>query len=485
MRKAVHTIVLPKALFGTEIRYPGPTRPGKQRVNGTFPRVRNGLQDTIGKLQVAINSAIRGALPVWKTTPIEAMLRESSTPPIQLLLDMARTRHALRLGTLDKGHPLVPRILNYTARRNRGNAVRPTILTEAATSVPLFPRPILCPRIHATPPTQATKEEATKAFNTWTARLPLTHLLVFTDVSQIGRKTGYGYAVYQGPSHDSIRAGCRPLPHAGVFDAEAEGARAGLVACLQNCIQEDTSAITVCLDNTSVIWCLNGTPPVTSQEAILDFRAYVRKHHIPIDCRWSPGHMNIMGNEMADQLAKRGASKRPHFDPQPTFSHVRRLLRKEHRQAYEQWWLHNMPTGYAGLKLEAPLKPTAEIETLTRRELHWVIAARTGHGDFEKHHRRFNHEDAKMTCSCGAYKTPAHPLFCRKANKNPPWLGHNQYVDAMLGLGWPSFVKQINHSSFFDTTCTRYRERELPTQGHHTSEAEPYPTSTSKPRSTV
>ncbi|KAG7146003.1 hypothetical protein HYQ46_005209 [Verticillium longisporum] len=79
MRKAVHTIVLPKALFGTEIRYPGPTRPGKQRVNGTFPRVRNGLQDTIGKLQVAINSAIRGALPVWKTTPIEAMLRESNS----------------------------------------------------------------------------------------------------------------------------------------------------------------------------------------------------------------------------------------------------------------------------------------------------------------------------------------------------------------------------------------------------------------------
>ena len=35
---------------------------------------------------------------------------------------------------------------------------------------------------------------------------------------------------------------------------------------------------------------------------------------------------------------------------------------------------------------------------LSRHLIHGLIAARTGHGNFAAHHRRFHHEDATLEC---------------------------------------------------------------------------------------
>jgi hypothetical protein len=36
------------------------------------------------------------------------------------------------------------------------------------------------------------------------------------------------------------------------------------------------------------------------------------------------------------------------------------------------------------------------------------------HGDFAWYHRRLNHTNAKLTCSCGCDKTPEHLALCHK-----------------------------------------------------------------------
>jgi hypothetical protein len=107
----------------------------------TVPPGSNRLQHSISLIQKAVNHALRGCLPVWKTTPLPALYREASVPPVEQLLGSARVRHAMRLRTLDKQHPLVHR--STTARTTNGATARSTILQFAITLVQEFPRPVL------------------------------------------------------------------------------------------------------------------------------------------------------------------------------------------------------------------------------------------------------------------------------------------------------------------------------------------------------
>ncbi|POS84336.1 hypothetical protein EPUL_004526 [Erysiphe pulchra] len=52
--------------------------------------------------------------------------------------------------------------------------------------------------------------------------------------------------------------------------------------------------------------------------------------------------------------------------------------------------------------------------TISRRLLHRLIAARTGHGDFAAYHRRLKNLDAELECVCGQEITPTHFIRCRR-----------------------------------------------------------------------
>ncbi|KDN63501.1 hypothetical protein CSUB01_12226 [Colletotrichum sublineola] len=466
MRRAVHTIVIPRALYGSEVWYPGNKRCSLKRKGDTHPMVNHGLTYSIDKIQTAINNALRGCLPVWKTTPIPALLRESSTPPAGLLLDFARQRHGLRLGTLDINHPLVTRASEHRRRNQKGGPVRPTILTHLMDNTPSFPRPALQNRTYKRLSTyQAegqTKDCAAVDHKEWMRATPPTHITVYTDGSQQDpSETGFGYVVFRG--EELVHQGRRRLPRAEVYDAEVEGARAGLKAALRH-RHRGTDGITVCLDNSAVIYGLDGSPAVSSQEAFLDFIHTATTCGEKVDVRWVPGHIGVLGNELADQLAKEGARMRPadlETRP-PTYSHVKRSIRNGQRLAFTRWWHNNRPDSYKSLDndekhdLTATLQPTEELVTLNRKELHWLIAARTGHGDFAGYHDRFNHPDANRKCSCGKLKTPRHPLKCRKTRRvdgPAPWFNTEKDIAEQLTWRFKDFIKHIKHNDFFTRIC--------------------------------
>jgi hypothetical protein len=131
-----------------------------------------------------------------------------------------------------------------------------------------------------------------------------------------------------------------------------------------------------------------------------------------IRVRWCPGHTGIEGNELADQLAKEGA-KMPVGDNLPTVSYCRRHMRSLLAIAFQRWWDEVDRETYRGLQLKAELKKLPEL-TLQRRQLGYLLAARTRHGDFADYHERFNHEDAELNCPCGRRKSPTHLFYCRK-----------------------------------------------------------------------
>ena len=77
----------------------------------------------------------------------------------------------------------------------------------------------------------------------------------------------------------------------------------------------------------------------------------------------------------------------------------------------DEWCSTALPTRYRDLNLQMRRREPPEL-ALSRRLLHGLYAARSGHGDFATYHRRFNHHDANLECRCGQEKSPTHFVRC-------------------------------------------------------------------------
>lgn len=440
LRKAIITVVIPTALYAAECWYAGrrlPARGTSRAAQGATASARVGWH--IDAIQRAINTAARGCLPVWRTTPNRTLCRDAGIPSAELALEEARLRFAFRLHTLDADHPLVQRMQTPVRARGRlaGTAFRPrTRLQVAAQEFPGFDRPIL-PPLHFTPgcrkdPTEGLdKRLAAIAFEKWWANLPASDIVAFTDGSQMQDLLGYGFAIYRpgGGEGELVGSGCASLnPCAVVFDAEALGALRGLQHAIR--LADRDVRIWVCLDNTAAIWCLRGTPSMTSQRHFLAFHEAAASHPGGVRVKWCPGHLDIPGNETADALAKGGLRAPPDPDSTPTLSGVKMRLRRRLRDYRAALWDRlkaGLSDRYLDWDLEWDLDCPEELACLSRPALHRFLALRTGHGDFAWYHRKFNHpeDSCEMTCwRCHADKTPEHMVFCPKSlrlYKDWPW----------------------------------------------------------------
>ena len=99
---AAKACIIPVALYGMEARWPGlerESRTNPDRLVGT------GVLGLTDKLDKALKTAARAVLPVWKTTPIPILHRESGIPSALTALAQAILRCATRLAGPDRNHP--------------------------------------------------------------------------------------------------------------------------------------------------------------------------------------------------------------------------------------------------------------------------------------------------------------------------------------------------------------------------------------------
>ncbi|KAI1687481.1 Exo-endo-phos-2 multi-domain protein [Pyrenophora tritici-repentis] len=270
-------------------------------------------------------------------------------------------------------------------------------------------------------PTQGQgKDIAAQNFTIWWESLGQETITVFSDGSeqQINgtRVVTYGYAIYQGQAAVATGQGSlNALSH--VFDAEAIGACRGLKHALQLSLPSQRE-IVLCIDSTAVIWGIRGTAPTSSQWAFLQIHGAMEAYNVKT--RWAPGHMKIVGNELADQLADNEA-KDPHqpygMAASPTRSGIRTVGRRLLEHTRDTWWKDKssrLSAWYTQWQLPYDTRRTPAALWLPRRILAKVLMIRSTHGDFEWYHRKFNHEDTSK-CLCGRPKTPEHLVFCKRA----------------------------------------------------------------------
>jgi ribonuclease HI len=479
LRKAVTTCVLSSALYGTEAWYAGRSRPSPHKKNGATIQVSTKLGGHVKMVQSVITLAARGVLPVWRTTPLPTLMRDSGLPSAEVALEEAKARFALRLQTVDECHPLAKRTEVSPTRRGRGAGRRKptTKIHRLGSLLPAIPRPKLrmphfSPGCRTDPTLGATKAIAAEQFKRWWKALPSEDVTIFSDGSEQNkagqRGVGYGFAAYQGARKilDGLGTICS-VSH--VFDAEAVGAWKGLQAVLRDS-RLGCRRIWLCIDSTSVIWCLRGNASESSQWAFHLCQDAMQTRDIRI--KWSPGHMGIEGNEEADTLA--GSAADP-FSPKwiddpialrPTVSGIRSLARDIKKTAMDSWWATVEPklsSRYRKWAFPYAVRPLKELD-LPRSTLHRLLAIRTGHGDFDWYHKKFKHDDAVLNCSCGKKKTPDHLVHCRKTfrflwnwpfkPKRPPRNQSEGWDYLRLLQGSPrDFEKFLQLTGFYSRIC--------------------------------
>ncbi|KAJ3495022.1 hypothetical protein NLG97_g3691 [Lecanicillium saksenae] len=143
-----------------------------------------------------------------------------------------------------------------------------------------------------------------------------------------------------------------------------------------------------------------------------EFQKIGDRHPYLISVKWSPGHTGIFGNDLADQLAKHGATL-PIDDHLPSVSYRKRQMKKQITIDHRAWWASVERTEYQKFGLNAELKKLPEL-SLPRRALSHLLTARSQHGDFAEYHERFHPGQATLECPCGRQKSPTHIFYCRK-----------------------------------------------------------------------
>ena len=480
LRKAVISCVLSTALYGTECWYGGRTKATKQRRQDRSSEVSARLGWHIAAINKVITTAARGILPVWRTTPIPALLRDSALPSAEAALEEARLRFAAHLQTVDASHPLTARCTAPIRSRGRGAGTPQRARTKVqrlALLLPSIPRPTLAAPHYTKdcrrdPTRGQDKKTASTQFTTWWENLPPNDLTIFSDGSEQyvdgDRRVTYGYAAYQGRRRlYTGRGSLHECSH--VFDAEAVGAWRGLQVAL-NQPHLRLRRIWLCIDSTSVLWGIRGNAPLSSQWAFL--RVHNAMEIWDIHTKWCPGHTGILGNEEADSLADREAK-----DPSapfgiaanPTVSGIRTAARRQVELARQAWWKKantGLSEWYRQWQLPYTTTKSPVELTLPRRVLSHFLAIRTTHGDFSWYHRKFHHEEANCHCTCGRPKTPDHLVRCkftialfRRWPTRPSWPPSDRaeglhYLQFLLSepLAFDSF---LSLTSYYATICPR------------------------------
>jgi hypothetical protein len=218
------------ALYGGELWWKGP----RGRTYEGLPGITSGHESALNNFDALVCRAGRLAFPFHRRAPNAAVHREMQLPPARLLLEGRRLKWSLRLKLVDDHHPLATRKENKqgrpTTRDTKSSlALLNDLLPVVPFSVDTAARRTALQKAPPPPLSVPTKSLAARLHKAETMTNNKA-LLVYTDGSKSGHRTGWGVAAFSPDGKCQWeRSGC--IPGATIYDAEMRAVEVALTWC--------------------------------------------------------------------------------------------------------------------------------------------------------------------------------------------------------------------------------------------------------------
>ena len=356
---------------------------------------------------------ITGALKTTATDIIEIM---ANLLPLRILVDKIRYRAALQLATLPPTHPLYKPVKNAAKRLVKRHK---TPLHDLMHRYRLQPDNI--ETINATRYNTDWKPKVTiKIIND--ADEAITDMeqdhpdvKIFTDGSGMEGEIGASAVLYRnGRLKSSVRYKLGRQKHHTVYEGEAAGLLLGTK------LMEREWGIRTAIfyvDNRAAILATQLTKPAPGHHIFDAFHNYIGKItnanlDLRITIKWIPGHKGAVGNEKADELAKKaiteGSSTQDRLPkylqnhlPQSKSAHLQAFSEKLKAITHKQW---EKSPRFERMKLTDPTAPSNKYlkltEKLPRKLTSILTQLRTGHAAQAKHLHRIKKADSPICPAC-------------------------------------------------------------------------------------
>ena len=139
---------------------------------------------------------------------------------------------------------------------------------------------------------------------------------------------------------------------------------------------------------------------------------FITDHSVELTLQWIPGHANIPGNERADTLAKKGAS-RPQTDVPTSLETAKQIIRCNKKEEWMNDWASST-TGRAIFSHMTTPTPKDNINSLKRCEQTTIFRLRSQHVPLNSHLKRIGviANSSCPLCPCPDETVGHHLLQC-------------------------------------------------------------------------
>ena len=410
-------------------------------------------------LQALQNLGLRKILGVFKTAPTIPMEVEAALPPPSVRLSTSIRKYAFRALKLSPNHPINRELksITTTTTTTTTTPVRPQPrVNRQPTQLSAKKQPTQLERIQRSihglvdsdsleriqhfkyPPwnrttpysvsiSQLPKDDAALAHNLSQQQVGANDVTIYTDASAMSDEksigVGVGLVVFK---HRSItpRIVYRSMSNLGhsqlVYNGELEGTTQAIEYA--SLVAQPGQHFHIFSDNQAGLYRLktpSDHPGQSCQIRASTATELIRRKGAKVSLNWVPGHTDVVGNELADSLAKEATTLTPESD-ETSFAalgcKINELRTVEWNALLDQYdQIPNTNTTSYKKHFSWKLGSKLQLPTGTRRELASAFyQLKLGHGYLKSYLFRLGHSDSDR-CRCGQKETSEHLLLsCRK-----------------------------------------------------------------------
>jgi hypothetical protein len=385
LHKLANACFLPKITWGSEIWWTG------------SPKVKDKFSTNYNRIARFITG-----LPLHTRTT--QLLLEAHMPPPHLLLDRKSQSYGVRVLLSGPDNPAYQTLLSKLPTNTNRNC---TGLTRIAALLSTLLAPLRLERsdqqrtfishTHLHIP-NTDKETTAKLHNDWLQTIPEAWLL-YTDGSKSieGICSSGAHLIHyiNGTPMTTHSTSCCIGPYSENEDAEIHAIQEGIHLFLRT--HAYPKLLHICVDNQNAIRALAGGPTSNREHLhhTLLLLSALDQLHIEYTIRWTPSHLDITGNNKADQLAKDTCNKAQCQWARSTLGWLRL---QPHAHMMREWT--------ASSPHQPSLNSSTPQRTLTRHQSTSQAKVRTGTTSHDFHPKTIN-----PTCPCGQNDSNIHRIL--------------------------------------------------------------------------